>query len=284
MRSSSRLEKGPILADTSKSGARTPPVVSPPRPTHTRASRAADARRLKAQGLTRKEIAKKLGISVGYVNDVFYDPDGTKLLERRERYRRPCPKCGALMSGQAGFGPKSPKLCHACAVEKQKAKKKWTRERIIEAIQLFERRNGRPPLATEWFQPTSVRGEDYPPGSSIYRSKLRGKMTNQPFASWAEAIEAAGFPRPHVGRKVSHRGQGMSRTENEWIVFIKEDDGRWSLHETTAINPDHAVEKVAFKEGEYFPVRKAVFFVRKFTPKEKNIYTLLGSTPGGHES
>lgn len=44
----------------------------------TRAERYAEAKRLRAKGLTQKEIATRLGVSRSYVGDILADPDDTR--------------------------------------------------------------------------------------------------------------------------------------------------------------------------------------------------------------
>lgn len=55
----------------------------------------------------------------------------------------------------------------------------WTRERIIEAIQLHARENGRPPAVLDF-------------GGGDHRFPLHGTVKLH-FGSWNAAIEAAGF-------------------------------------------------------------------------------------------
>lgn len=65
-------------------------------------------------------------------------------------------------------------------------KRTWTRETIIEAIQRWAHEHGAPPASTDWFK----RVDDYP-STSMVKRLFDG--------SWADAVEAAGFPRPHRG-------------------------------------------------------------------------------------
>jgi repressor LexA len=72
--------------------------------------------------------------------------------------------------------------------------RRWTRENIIEAIRLWASEHGQPPGARDWNQ--GKQGPRFPATMSVYRS---GGSLSQPFSSWAEAIEAAGFPKPRIG-------------------------------------------------------------------------------------
>lgn len=143
----------------------------------------------RAHGWTRQEIGALLGLKVSGVSNLINDPDGSKQQSRRERYRGTCRVCGKPTDGSSGFN--APTLCARHNGERTRI---WTRESIIEAIQRFARENGKPPVASDWNHPG--RGEGYPPLTCVYRSST---SPGSPFASWADAIEAAGFPRPRVG-------------------------------------------------------------------------------------
>lgn len=76
----------------------------------TRAERAAEATRLRAQGLSQLEIAERLGVSRSYASDLYGDPDRKKALARRERYRGVCEICGKPTTGSEGRA-KAPRRC-----------------------------------------------------------------------------------------------------------------------------------------------------------------------------
>lgn len=59
--------------------------------------------------------------------------------------------------------------------------KRWTSEEILEQIRLFHKQNGRPPTSREF-----KRAGPWPKQTTVVKK----------FGSWANAIEAAGFPRP----------------------------------------------------------------------------------------
>lgn len=249
----------------------------PPRPGPTRKERAEEVRRLHSW-LTRKEISARLGISLTYVSELLTDPDGEKAKARKERYRRPCPRCGTLMCGSDGLhGKSSPSLCHMCAREEAKKRRIWTREAIIEAIQEFAQEHGRPPLAMEW---SSSRDNRYPAYSSVYRHRGKKGMY-QPFASWADAIEAAGFPRPRRGQKVRPYGQGVRGMKATYVVLHEEESGLWSLTEVDGVRtPESAIEAVAARPGKYMAARRAMLVEHEVGVVSK--YAVLPSTPGGH--
>lgn len=149
------------------------------------------AHQLREQGLQRKEIAARLGITIHAVHDYLHDPDGSKKRARIEGYgkRHPCVDCGAPTSGAAGL-TRTAQRCSSCRKRVEREGRFWTRERIIEAIQRWARtHHGMPPFSTEWN--SKGRGSGYPPTTTVLAR----------FGSWAAAVEAAGFPRPFVGIK-----------------------------------------------------------------------------------
>lgn len=64
-----------------------------------RAEKVTRAQELRAQGLLQREIAEQMGVSNQTVCDWLSDPDRSKAIARKERYRTPCVDCGALTTG-----------------------------------------------------------------------------------------------------------------------------------------------------------------------------------------
>lgn len=160
----------------------------------TRAERVRQAQELRALGFSRNRIAEKLGVSFGTVCAYFSDPDLSGQATRRRRYaaEHPCQSCGRPTDGSRGH-KRSARFCADCAAE---AKRHWTREAVTDAIRRYAAAQGRPPNARDWDRADPARG--YPSKSTVYRSP---SYPNAPFARWADAIEAAGFPRPTRGSK-----------------------------------------------------------------------------------
>lgn len=168
---------------------RTNPAV-----TDKRLQLAARVRELRDRGLTHREVAEQLGISRSYAATLDTDPDGTKARARKDSYRGTCARCGGATTGSEGPSAR-PTHCRTCSHALQQENKKWTRDAVIAAIQRFAAEHGRPPRVTDW-----VRARDgYPSRNSCFSSSA---SPNAPFASWADVIEAAGFPRPRVGKRV----------------------------------------------------------------------------------
>lgn len=79
----------------------------------------------------------------------------------------------------------------------------WTQAKVIEAIQGFAREFDHPPAQNDW-EPTAAlrrgqtdRAERYLQRKSEWPSAPTVRLK---FGSWGNAIEAAGFPRPRLGR------------------------------------------------------------------------------------
>lgn len=169
-------------------------------PTRERLELAERVRELRAQHLTHREVARRLDITRSYASTLADDPDGSKARARKDSYRGVCVDCEGPTSGSEGRS-RTPERCEVCAIEKRHAEKRWTRETVIDAIQRFADENGRPPRATEWNNADPERG--YPAKTSVYESA--GWNPGAPFEKWADAIEAAGFPRPEIGHREGQR-------------------------------------------------------------------------------
>lgn len=157
----------------------------------TRAEKHARVVALQRSGLTVREVALKLGMSDGGVATLINDPDGSKQRARRERYRGKCEDCGKPTDGSNGKD-KAPRWCRACIGDHVRI---WTREAVIDAIQLWASgHDGHPPTASQWMRASEC--GRFPAATTVYRSTVNKSAV---FYYWADAIEAAGFPRPLVG-------------------------------------------------------------------------------------
>lgn len=122
--------------------------------------------------------------------------------QRKASYGGTCEVCGARTDGSNGRA-NAPTICATCFTARQHAEKKWTRERIIDAIQRFAAENGRPPLSREWIRANHEK--DYPARVSVYRSATN---PNGAFETWNHAIAAAGFKPRTKGSRFSERWRG----------------------------------------------------------------------------
>lgn len=111
-----------------------------------RASRAAAAARLRAQGLAIRQIAAALAVSDSYAGELLRDPDGSRARARKARYGGVCCDCGCRTDGSNGR-ERAPKRCAPCARAAAHEGRWWTRQRCIEALVRYEREHGGPPPA-----------------------------------------------------------------------------------------------------------------------------------------
>jgi HNH endonuclease len=164
------------------------------------------------------QVAKELGISQRQVYNIV--SPGYEVRSRasasawKKRQRGKCEICGAKTSYSGRDGHRTSRWCRDCAAEQNR---KWTRGQIVEAIQEWAKRRGKPPVATEWRR-TIVDPDGYvfPTSSMLYQSRLEPL-----FPSWAAAIEAAGFPRPPVGRYVRTE-ETLRRISESRTVWTRE--------------------------------------------------------------
>lgn len=155
-----------------------------------RSERAAEAARLRDEGLNGPQIAERLGISKSYAYELLADPDGLKLRARHERHRGTCVDCGTPTSWPGSHGRAD--RCVKCAHENQRV---WTRETVVAAIRRFADRNGRPPTATD-LNPAQARwlGHDWRVEHFYECGDYPGLSTVQAvFGKFSTALEAAGF-------------------------------------------------------------------------------------------
>lgn len=158
-------------------------------------------RLLLEQGLTRHEIADLLGVAVSTVNSWHYDRDGQKLRERKNSYRGVCPDCGGPTNGSDGA--RLARRCRKCSSAKQKAGAYWTRERLLERVQSWERLYGAPPSARDWNTAPSMLGRLTPETRATILERWRSERwphtstAIKVFGSFNQLIAASGFtPRP----------------------------------------------------------------------------------------
>ena len=172
----------------------------------TREQKIQRARELREQGKTYAAVARELGVGVGtvyrWLNPAHYAEQMEKHYERRKGYAGTCADCGGETYGGDGPG-KARERCRDCLNRHQHETRQWTKATVLAGIQRFAERYGRQPVASDFLvgEPSAIKAEqreryhrdgDYPPYSVIQRE----------FGTWADAIEAAGFPRPRAGHYV----------------------------------------------------------------------------------
>jgi hypothetical protein len=150
------------------------------------------------EGLAFAEIAARLGLAVSTVYGYYSDPTGERERARRERYRRPCknPDCGNLTSGADGPGA-PPRYCPRCAAL---TRRRWTEEKVLEAIREWHRSTGAPPTLHDWSPAHAPEGHS---GAARYLSEP-GRWPSVPqvrarFGSFRAAVRAAGLDPARSG-------------------------------------------------------------------------------------
>lgn len=235
-------------------------------PTQARLALGARAIELREQGWLIRPIAEELGISRSYASALIHDPDGTQARARKDRYGGNCEVCGKATTGSDGPGT-APKRCVQHAILEHE--RRWNRETVIGAIQHWAaEHDGKPPNAQEWLYRDGELKARYPAANSVYNSSGN---KNAPFKSWADAIEAAGFPRPQVGKyertdrirarmsdaqvhakqkPVMHDRYERIAKMREYIILADADDGVWNqFGPIKAHNETAAIEKFVKQSG-----------------------------------
>jgi hypothetical protein len=135
-----------------------------------------------------KIVAERLGRAPSTIKSYVYDPSGEKARAVKARYVGVCRGCGAYTQPRNGKGDAYAycKRCHAGAVERR-----WTRERVLDALLQWRARYGRLPLSYDWSRTRARRrgraalerlgGEEWPAASVV------GRL----FGTWAAARTAA---------------------------------------------------------------------------------------------
>ena len=99
------------------------------------------------EGLSVRQIADRLGRSPATVKAYFYDPTGEKARAVKARYVGVCRGCGAYTQPRNGKGDAYAycKACHPGATERR-----WTRERVLDAMRAWHELHGRLPSSYDW--------------------------------------------------------------------------------------------------------------------------------------
>jgi hypothetical protein len=100
-----------------------------------------------AEGLSIVQIADRLGRSPATIKAYFYDPTGEKARAVKARYQGVCRGCGAYTQPRNGKGDAYAygKACHPGAIERR-----WTRERVLAAMDEWCARYGLLPSSYDW--------------------------------------------------------------------------------------------------------------------------------------
>lgn len=225
-----------------------------------RAERAAEVAALRQTGMTQAAIAAQTGLSRSYVGALLSDPDGTMDAARKDRYRKPCPRCGTPMDGSNGSA--GPSLCATCQRQRQHDERRWTADAIIERFRAFHAHTGRPP--------TVVEARSHAGAESVRRNLSPKRLAEidavpadlvlpavatvlREFGSWRAALDAAALdaaPTGGAGHRQSRRGKMRL-----YVVLAKHDDVWVEVDRVEARSVDDAIEQVADREGTWAAVR-----------------------------
>ena len=140
------------------------------------------------EGLSIRQIAERLGRSPATVKAYFYDPTGEKARAVKARYVGVCRGCGAYTQPRNGKGDAYAycKVCHPGAIERR-----WTQERVLDAMRDWLGRYGRPPSSYDWSRTHARRR-----GGGALRRLDAGPwpppaVVSTLFGTWAFARDAA---------------------------------------------------------------------------------------------
>ena len=140
------------------------------------------------EGLSIRQIADRLGRLPATVKAYFYDPTGQKARAVKARYVGVCRGCGAYTQPRNGKGDAYAycKACHPGAI-----KRRWTTERVLDAMCDWRARYGRLPTSYDWSRTHArrrggealerLRSGDWPAASVVTRL----------FGTWAAARATA---------------------------------------------------------------------------------------------
>ena len=169
---------------------------------------ARDYREVEGRSIT--QIADRLGRSPATVNAYFYDPTGEKARAVKARYRGVCRGCGAYTQPRNGKGDAYAycKRCHPGAIERR-----WTPERVLEAMLVWELRYGRLPSSYDWSRTHARRR-----GGEALRRLDHGcwpsaSVVTAVWGSWSAARRAIGAASSRAGLPSD---AGESRESDDW--------------------------------------------------------------------
>jgi AraC-like DNA-binding protein len=141
-----------------------------------------------AEGLSIAEIADRLGRSPATIKAYFYDPTGEKARAVKARYIGVCRGCGAYTQPRNGKGDAYAycKACHPGAIERR-----WTRERVVEAMLDWRRRYERLPSSYDWSRTHARRRGGEPLRRLADGVWPAASLVTRLFGAWAVASAAA---------------------------------------------------------------------------------------------
>lgn len=270
-------------------------------PTQARLDLAARAIDLRRRGWLISPIAEELGISRSYASGLILDPTGAGDRARKDSYAGKCEICGHPTTGSDGPNT-APKRCVEHAILEHE--RRWNRASVIAAIQHWAaEHDGNPPKAEDFLYREGADRKLYPSAGSVYGRTRKGNNGGSPFVYWADAIEAAGFPRPAVGHYVrtsrirarmsdaqAHAKQKpemnyrYERTAHmrDYIILADSEDGVWNQfgpvkahNETAAI--EKFVKESGLSSGNFVAIPVARFEIRELREEVRYVAVPVSS-------
>jgi AraC-like DNA-binding protein len=140
-----------------------------------------------AEGLSIAQIAGRLGRSRATIKAYFYDPTGEKARAVKARYQGVCRGCGAYTQPRNGKGDAYAycKACHPGAIERR-----WTRERVLDAMRVWHQLYGRLPSSYDWSRAHARRRGDEALDRLAAGEWPAASVITTVFGSWSAARAA----------------------------------------------------------------------------------------------
>jgi AraC-like DNA-binding protein len=184
-----------------------------------------------AEGLSIGQIADRLGRSPATIKAYFYDPTGEKARAVKARYQGLCRGCGAYTQPRNGKGDAYAycKACHPGAIERR-----WTRERLLDAMLRWRTRYGRLPSSYDWSRTRARRRGGEPLERLSTGDWPSAGVVTAVYGSWKAARAAA-------ARQIVEAG-GDDRRSRDGVVT---DDARPAGREVIANRRPNAHDRAA---------------------------------------
>ena len=139
-------------------------------------------------GLSLAAIAERLDRKPATIAAYFQDPTGERMRAVRERYRGTCRQCGARTAPRGGRNS-AYTHCHNC--RPGAATRRWTQERILEAMRQWREKYGELPTSYDWSR-THARRRGNEAVARLQEGQWPAASTvGEVFKSWPAAREAA---------------------------------------------------------------------------------------------
>lgn len=153
----------------------------------------AEATRLRAEGLTYKQIGEVLGVSLQAAREWITDPDSAQRTARKVGYQGVCDSCGGPTDGTMGPGRAS-KRCMECI--------EWPAEAVVAAMQRWaDDHGGLPPRMEDWREAAP----DRPCATVVAVGKI----------GWNELLLRAGF-----GLRLDRRAETQREIERLVRAYV----------------------------------------------------------------